>query len=261
MKKILIISGSMRKKGDGYSFLRDALDKKRKTDFDYEFLFLSDYEIKTCLGCGLCFKKKGSDCPRKDQVEEVVEKMKKADGIVFVSPVYERGISGHMKTFFDRTCYLIHKPLIYNKYFMSITTVDLGGGGSVNPWFRIIGESLGMIYTNSLSLLSIRYKNNNVYKDKMIKKLNKSFDSMELLINSGKVKTKFKNILRFHFWKNKTILFKDIYKGDFDYWNETGLLEKNYYTNIEVNFMEKLIIRIVKKIIPFILKKRASIKI
>ncbi|MBI5061482.1 MAG: flavodoxin family protein, partial [Candidatus Aenigmarchaeota archaeon] len=63
-----------------------------------ELVFLGDKKIEFCSGCGKC-----PPCPKDDDVQGVLEKMKSADGIIVGSPTYYGSMSGQLKTFFDRT--------------------------------------------------------------------------------------------------------------------------------------------------------------
>ena len=56
--KVLAIMGSPRKKGNTYKVSRmveESMKKLGKVEFEY--VFLKDLNIKTCLGCQVCFNK------------------------------------------------------------------------------------------------------------------------------------------------------------------------------------------------------------
>ena len=79
---LLAIVGSQRRNGNSYSLAKAVLDS---VDADHEIVQLADKEIKFCNICERCIS---DDCILEDDLNEVLEKMKHADGMVFVVPKY-----------------------------------------------------------------------------------------------------------------------------------------------------------------------------
>ncbi len=102
-KKVLIISSSPRKEGNtdtlANEFMRGATDGGNIV----EKVALREKKINYCTGCGQCFTKQQL-CWQKDDANEIIDKMLRADIIVLVSPVYFFAMSAQLKTFIDRTC-------------------------------------------------------------------------------------------------------------------------------------------------------------
>lgn len=94
--KVIGISGSPRDKNTNY-MLRIVLDA---TGQDYELIALKDKDIKPCNACGGCYK--SYKCIVKDDMQELYDKLSKADTIVLGSPTYFANVSGLMKNFIDR---------------------------------------------------------------------------------------------------------------------------------------------------------------
>lgn len=79
---LLAIVGSQRRNGNSYSLAKAVLDS---LDADCETVQLADKEIEFCNLCEKCIS---DDCVLEDDFNEILEKMKRADGIVFVVPKY-----------------------------------------------------------------------------------------------------------------------------------------------------------------------------
>jgi multimeric flavodoxin WrbA len=79
---LLAIVGSQRRNGNSYSLAKAVLDS---VDADYEIVQLADRVIAFCNLCEKCIS---DDCVLEDDFNEILEKMKHADGIVFVLPKY-----------------------------------------------------------------------------------------------------------------------------------------------------------------------------
>lgn len=100
MKNILIISSSPRKGGNSDTlcdeFIRGAVESGNKT----EKIFLKDYNIGYCRGCGVC---NGTHkCVQNDDMAQLLNKMVNADAIVLATPVYFYTLDAQLKTFIDR---------------------------------------------------------------------------------------------------------------------------------------------------------------
>lgn len=103
-KRILMISSSPRRHGNSDricdEFMQGALDAGNQV----EKVFLADYLIHYCLGCGSCSRKQDGKCVQSDDMALILEKMVQADIIVFATPVYFYNMAAQMKTLIDRTC-------------------------------------------------------------------------------------------------------------------------------------------------------------
>lgn len=97
--KILGIVGSQRKGGNTEFSVRTSLKAAEKMGAETEIIFLADYNIHPCDGCGVCKKE---TCHINDGMNELLLKVSAADAIIIASPVYYGGISGGLKCFLDR---------------------------------------------------------------------------------------------------------------------------------------------------------------
>lgn len=97
--KTIVLVGSSRKKGNS-DLLADAFISGVKGNV--EKIYVSDLKINSCIGCNAC--KKGS-CIFKDEMP--YEKLKEADNIVIVTPIYFYNVSSQLKKLIDR----LHNPI------------------------------------------------------------------------------------------------------------------------------------------------------
>lgn len=101
--KILGISGSPRKEGNTSVLVKRALEICNEKGAETEFISLADKKILYCDYCDFCIPKNNFQCPKKDDVPEILESMKSADSIIIGSPTYFSSVSGKLKSLFDRT--------------------------------------------------------------------------------------------------------------------------------------------------------------
>lgn len=106
--KILAISGGT-KNGTNDSMATEALMGAKEAGADIEFIHLFDLNLKPCTGCCLCvagpdgLMQGGSgDCVLKDDFAWLDEKIKEADGLIWVMPIFEKGQSALFHIVEDR---------------------------------------------------------------------------------------------------------------------------------------------------------------
>lgn len=113
--KILAINGSPRGKGSNSDhILLPFLEGAEKAGAETEVIYLSEKNINHCSGCFTCWTKTPGICIHKDDMPELLEKLKLADIVVYTSPLYVFTVSGLMKDFMDRHIPLI-QPYILNR--------------------------------------------------------------------------------------------------------------------------------------------------
>ena len=105
--KILGILGSARPGGNTEILLDIALDKARSQGEEASKICLRDLTIGPCDGCNGCFST--GECIIDDDMQQVYEKIRMADGIIWASPVYYWSMSGLTKMAMDRT-YALNFP-------------------------------------------------------------------------------------------------------------------------------------------------------
>lgn len=139
--RILAIIGSRNVEGKT-SLCVNAFFQEIKAQHQCEKLFLTEKEIRMCRQCdfngwGQC-RTEGS-CVIDDDFSQIVEQIKKADGVVFATPVYFGDMSESIKCFLDRLRRISRNPQgkegIADKPAIGICVAGGGGGGAVSCCF------------------------------------------------------------------------------------------------------------------------------
>lgn len=121
-KNIVILSTSPRKGGNSETladaFLSGAAAKGHKA----EKICLYDKDIRFCRGCLAC--QKTQRCVIRDDVEAILEKIRKADVLVFATPIYFYEMCGQMKTLLDRTNPLFPAEYAFRDIYLLATAAD-----------------------------------------------------------------------------------------------------------------------------------------
>lgn len=99
--KILAINGSHRAGKGTASLVEAALEEARAKGAETELVELSQCNIDFCIGCNHCLTT--PECSLDDDMTQLFEKLKGADGIIMASPDYFSNVTARMKNFIDRT--------------------------------------------------------------------------------------------------------------------------------------------------------------
>ena len=109
---ILAINGSpLKERGNTNIILMEFLKGARAAGANAELIYLSDLDIRACLGKLICWVKTPGMCCQKDDMTSVMSKLKASDVWVFASPLYWDGVSGPMKNLMDRLLPLIEPQI------------------------------------------------------------------------------------------------------------------------------------------------------
>lgn len=118
-------------------------------DVKCERIFLYEQKIAFCRGCRLCFDKGEQECPMKDDLLPILEKIQKSDALIIGSPVYVEDVSGSIKNWIDRMAFNSHRPVFSGKPALIFTTSGVGSSShairtmktALNTWgFNVVGQ-------------------------------------------------------------------------------------------------------------------------
>jgi multimeric flavodoxin WrbA len=129
--KTVAINGSPNENGNTYHAIKMVSDVLEKEGIETEILHVGNQAIRGCLACGQCSKKKNEQCVQVDDVvNEYIQKMKLADGIIIGSPVHFSAIGGTMKSFLDRVFYVtgVNNSMLRHKVGAAVVAVRRSGG-------------------------------------------------------------------------------------------------------------------------------------
>jgi len=99
--KILAISCSPRSNGNTVAILEEVLRGAQDEKADVDLYSVSGKTIQPCDGCWSCVNT--GKCHIVDDMQELYDKIVKADGIIFGTPIYFWSMTGQAKTVMDRT--------------------------------------------------------------------------------------------------------------------------------------------------------------
>lgn len=129
--KVIIFNGSPNKEGNTYHGIKIVADELEKEGIETEIIHVGNKSIRGCIACGYCTKNKNRKCAiTTDPVNNWIEKMNDADGIILGSPVHYSSIAGTMKSFLDRAFRVAEASdsMLRHKVGAAVVAVRRAGG-------------------------------------------------------------------------------------------------------------------------------------
>jgi multimeric flavodoxin WrbA len=128
--KVVAFNGSARKDGNTAILVSAVFKELKKEGIKTEMIQLAGKKIRGCIACGKCFEKKDGRCAVKgDIMNECIEKMVEAEGIILASPTYFADVSTEMKALIDRSGYVAkaNDDMFRRKVGAAVVAVRRGG--------------------------------------------------------------------------------------------------------------------------------------
>jgi len=136
---VLLINGSPHKKGCTFTALSEVAGELEKQGIETNFFHIGTKAIRGCMACRKC-KETGYCTYSDDLVNECINQMKAADGIIVGSPVYYASPNGALLSLLDRVFYASSDAFAYKP---SATIVSCRRAGAattfdvLNKYFTI----------------------------------------------------------------------------------------------------------------------------
>ncbi len=131
--KVVAFNGSPRKTGNTSILIRAVLDELEKEGIETEFVQIGGQPLRGCVACMKCLKDKNQRCANDDDnMNEYIEKMIAADGILLGSPTYFATVSTEIKALIDRAGYVARVNGSLFKRKVGAGVVAMRRAGSVN---------------------------------------------------------------------------------------------------------------------------------
>jgi len=154
--KVIAFNGSARKDGNTAIMVKQVFGELEKEGIETEMIQFSGQKLRGCIACYKCFENKDQRCSVKtDIVNDCIEKMLEADGIILASPTYFADVSSELKALIDRAGLVAkaNEEMFARKVGAAVVAVRRGGAihayDSMNHFFLISGMIIpGSCYWN-----------------------------------------------------------------------------------------------------------------
>ncbi len=104
LMKVIAFNGSARKEGNTSILLNIVLEELKTEGIETELYSLAGKKISGCIACYKCLERKDKRCAvDNDVVNDCIQKMLEADGILLGSPTYFADLTAGMKALIERS--------------------------------------------------------------------------------------------------------------------------------------------------------------
>lgn len=142
--KVIGVNGSPRKNGNTDYIMKVVFDRLQAAGIETEVVQIGGEIVRGCKACDSCVRRKDGKCIIADDgLNELVAKLKDADGVLLGSPTYFSDITPEMKAFMDRSGKVsgANGGLFARKAGAAVTAVRRGGAAhsldSMDHWLHI----------------------------------------------------------------------------------------------------------------------------
>ncbi|HII79983.1 MAG TPA: flavodoxin family protein [Methanosarcina sp.] len=136
--KVVAFNGSPRKEGNTASLIRHVLAELEKEGIETETMQVGGKSVHGCTACEKCFENMDRRCViDKDIVNECIEKMLEADGIILASPTYFADLTPELKALIDRAGFVAKVNSDMFRYKVGAAVVAERRAGSIHVFDSI----------------------------------------------------------------------------------------------------------------------------
>ena len=142
--KVVVFNSSPRSEGNTKLCLDMVTDELEKEGIEVEYIWMGMDKIQGCISCYQCAKNRDKKCGVKtDKLNDYLEKMIEADGIILGSPTYFADTTARMKALIERAGLVskMNGALLKHKLGASVVAVRRAGAthvfSSMNYFFLI----------------------------------------------------------------------------------------------------------------------------
>lgn len=142
--KVVAINGSARPGGNTAILIERIFAELQRQGIETELVQLAGTHLRGCSACYCCFRNKDAKCViAGDALNNILEKMAAADGIILGSPTYFADVTAEMKALIDRAGLVssANGGLFKRKAGAAVVAVRRGGAihafDTMNHFFQI----------------------------------------------------------------------------------------------------------------------------
>ncbi|MBQ6956700.1 MAG: flavodoxin family protein [Bacteroidales bacterium] len=122
MKKVVVISTSMRAGSNSHALAEQFAAGAKAAGNEVDIISLRGKEIKFCIGCFSC--QRTGKCVFDDDVPAIMESVLNADVVCWATPIYYYEMSGQMKTLIDRLNPMFPKDYKFREIYLLTTASE-----------------------------------------------------------------------------------------------------------------------------------------
>ena len=225
--KITVIHGSMRK-GNTYGVTSAVMECLRSYgNVEINEINIADLDLPFCASCHVCFSKGDNFCPHKAIVGTVAKAIEECDGLIISGVCYAMHINAAVKNLIDHLAYYFHRPRLFEKVGMVITTTAGAGENIVAKYLR---QTLGHWGVGKAILLPMKIQTEKfALTEKQTERVRVAADKFYYQIKNKKFsQPSFVSVIVHNSFRALASVSPQLSVCDSDYWRNSGFADKVY---------------------------------
>ena len=225
--KITVIHGSMRK-GNTYGVVSAVLERLHSyDDVEVSEISVADLDLPFCVSCHACFSKGEQFCPHRAIIRPVADAMENCDGLIVSGVCYAMQINAAMKNVIDHLAYYFHRPRLFTKIGMVVTTTAGAGEKTVASYLR---QTMGHWGMGKAILLPIKIQTEKFTLTKKQKeRIRIAADTFYRKIKEKKLASpSIASVAVHNAFRGNSSLTPPLSECDGAYWKASGFIQKIY---------------------------------
>ncbi|PXV91685.1 NADPH-dependent FMN reductase [Lachnotalea glycerini] len=230
MKKVFALIGSRQKKGNTITFVKNITKQLSNEEFQVEYVFPQDYDIKPCVGCSKCFT--NCKCVNKDDIELLQQKILESDILIIASPVYLHYFTGDLKLILDKLAWWAHTFRLQGKPVVVLSTCSCNAFTSViKPLSSIISYMGGNVIATANASYFPNQINNSKWLSEVSQEIAKRISKyVNLPPQSNKdIEKLFPSSKYMVMLQSDTKSTVGVEPCEYNFWRDSGMLEYNSF--------------------------------
>ncbi|WP_379162598.1 flavodoxin family protein [Paenibacillus sp. sgz5001063] len=227
-----MIHGSMRK-GNTYKLTQEVISRLKLHDVEITEINVSELDLPFCMSCHVCFVRGELKCPHYKTMKSVTEKIESCNALILSGVVYSLHLNASMKNLVDHLSYYFHRPRLFDKKGLVITTTAGAGEKTVAKYLKSTMSQWGISNVQTLSYkIQTRPFSLTEKQKKIVDRVSENFYN---IILHDKTKEPSMNVFITHnTFRAMSAVDTPFVQYDKSYWKETGLVSKVYPRKVNI---------------------------
>jgi len=186
-----------------------------------------------CCSCHACFSKGDEYCPHNAVVGTVAKSIEECDGLIISGVCYAMQLNAAMKNIVDHLAYYFHRPRLFNKVGMVVTTTAGAGENIVAKYLR---QTMGHWGVGKAILLPMKIQTEQfALTEKQTERVRIAAERFYYDIKNGRLSPpSFMSVIVHNSFRASASVTPPLSECDCNYWRGSGFADKVYPRKIGV---------------------------
>ena len=158
--------------------------------------------------------------------------------------------------------YYLHRPCFHEKFALSVSTTELSGLNETLHYLAFPIKSMGFNLVGEIGVLAAAFMESGPYRNETMAKIDKAAqDLFQGMASRKPIAPRLGDIVFFNKLKTKITMHRSRFAADYEYWQNKGWLDADYFFPAKINAIQKAIAGLPVKLIKRMLRKKLGAEV